>query len=65
VYVDGHPVASISGDPKDPATHWVDAGGQPLTATDLKALKDLFDAFENFQNAVSGLFAPVGTFAGL
>jgi len=65
VYVDGHPVASISGDPNDPAFHWVDAGGQPLTAADQKALKDLFDAFEKFQNAVSGLFAPVSTFAGL
>ena len=65
VDVDGHPVASISGDPTDPATHWVDAGGAPLTAADLTALKDLFDAFEKFQTAVDGLFAPVSTFAGL
>jgi len=65
VSVDGHPVASISGDPTDPATHWVDAGGEPLTAADLQALADLFDAFENFGNTVSNLFAPVGTFAGL
>jgi hypothetical protein len=65
VYVDGHPVASISGDPTNPATQWVDAGGQPLTVADLAALEDLFDAFENFGNTVSNLFAPVGTFAGL
>jgi len=65
VSVDGHPVASISGDPTNPATQWVDAGGQPLTAADLAALEDLFDAFENFGNTVSNLFAPVGTFAGL
>jgi len=65
VYVDGHPVASISGDPTNPATHWVDAGGQPLTVADLAALADLFDAFENFGNTVSNLFAPAGTFAGL
>ncbi|PYP57306.1 MAG: hypothetical protein DMD40_08155 [Gemmatimonadetes bacterium] len=65
VSVDGHPVASISGDPTDPATHWVDAGGEPLTVADLQALADLFDAFENFGNTVSNLFAPVGTFAGL
>ena len=65
VDVDGHPVASISGDPTDPATHWVDAGGAPLTAADLTALKDLFDAFQKFQTAVDGLFAPVSTFAGL
>ena len=65
VSVDGHPVASISGDPTDPATHWVDAGGQPLTAADLAALDALFDAFEHFGDTVSNLFAPVGTFAGL
>ncbi len=65
VYVDGHPVASISGDPTDPATRWVDAGGEPLTVADLAALDDLFDAFEHFGDTVSNLFAPVGTFAGL
>jgi hypothetical protein len=65
VYVDGHPVASISGDPTNPATQWVDAGGQPLTAADLAALGDLFDAFEHFGDTVSNLFAPAGTFAGL
>ena len=65
VYVDGHPVASISGDPTNPATRWVDAGGEPLTVADLAALADLFDAFENFGNTVSNLFAPAGTFAGL
>ena len=65
VYLDGHPVASISGDPTNPATQWVDAGGQPLTAVDLEALGKLFDAFENFGNTVSNLFAPVGTFAGI
>lgn len=63
VYLDGHPVASISGDPA--TAQWVDAGGQPLTAADLIALERLFDAFENFGNTVSNLFAPVGTFAGL
>jgi len=63
VYVDGHPVASISGDPA--TADWVDAGGEPLTAADLQALENLFDAFENFGNTVSNLFAPVGTFAGL
>jgi hypothetical protein len=63
VYVDGHPVASISGEPT--TAQWVDAGGQPLTAADLIALEKLFDAFENFGNTVSNLFAPVGTFAGL
>lgn len=65
VSVDGHPVASISGDPTTPGTQWVDAGGQPLTADDLAALDHLFDALEHFQEAVTGLFAPVGTFAGL
>jgi len=63
VYVDAHPVASFSGDPA--TATWVDAGGQPLTAADLAALGALFDAFENFGNTVSNLFAPVGTFAGL
>ena len=63
VYVDGHPVASISGDPA--TAQWVDAGGQPLTAADLIALEKLFDAFENFGNTLSNLIAPVGTFAGL
>ncbi|HYT64426.1 MAG TPA: hypothetical protein VEL50_11025, partial [Gemmatimonadales bacterium] len=64
VSVDGHPVASIS-DPSAPGTQWVDAGGQPLTLEDLAALDHLFDALEHFQEAVTGLFAPVGTFAGL
>jgi hypothetical protein len=63
VSVDGHPVASISGDPT--TAQWVDAGGQPLTAADLTALGALFNAFENFGNTVNNLFAPVGTFAGL
>jgi len=65
VSVDGHPVASISGDPRDPTTQWVDAGGQPLTLEDLAALDHLFDALERFQLAVQGFFAPVATFAGL
>lgn len=65
VYVDGHPVASISGDPTVPGTQWVDAGGEPLTAADLAALEDLFDALEQFDAAVSSLFSPIGTFAGL
>jgi hypothetical protein len=63
--VDGHPVASIRGDPSLPATQWVDAGGEPLTLQDLAALDALFDAFTNFQLAVEGLFVPIGTFAGL
>ena len=61
----GHPVASISGDPSDPATQWKDAGGNPLTVADLDALDHLFDAFATFQQAVEGLFLPVTTFAGL
>ncbi|HXE84316.1 MAG TPA: hypothetical protein VN513_13405 [Gemmatimonadales bacterium] len=65
VYVDGHPVASITGDPTLPGTQWVDAGGEPLTAADLAALDDLFDALEQFDAAISGLFSPIGTFAGL
>lgn len=65
VYVDGHPVASISGDPSLPGTQWVDAGGEPLTTADLAALDDLFDALENFDSAVLGLVAPAGTLAGL
>ena len=65
VYVNSHPVASINGDPSDPATVWVDAGGEPLTAEDLVALDGLFEAFEDFQEAVAGLFSPIGTFAGL
>jgi hypothetical protein len=63
VYLDGHPVASFSGDPA--TADWVDAGGEPLSAADLVALDRLFDAFENFGNTVTNLFAPVGTFAGL
>jgi hypothetical protein len=62
---DGHPVASISGDPSNPGTQWKDAGGNPLTADDLAALGHLFDAFESFQEAVTGLFAPVTTFASV
>lgn len=65
VFVDGHPVAALNGDPTNPATQWVDAGGEPLTIADLAALDDLFDVLENMHDAVAGLFAPVGTFAGL
>ncbi len=65
VFVDGHPVASINGDPTNQATQWVDAGGAPLTVADLAALDHLFDALENMHEAVAGLFAPVGTFGGL
>lgn len=65
VYQGGHPVASISGNPHDPATQWKDAGGNPLTAADLAALDHLFDAFERFQAALEGLFLPVTTFAHL
>jgi hypothetical protein len=65
VYVDGHPVASIQGDPSNPATRWVDAGGEPLTLEDFAALDALFDAWTNFQLAVQGLFIPIATFATL
>jgi hypothetical protein len=65
VYLDGGPVASLSGDPTSPETQWVDAGGQPLTVQDLAALDDLFDALSQFDAAVSSLFSPIGTFAGL
>jgi len=62
VQVDGHPVASISGDPTLPGTQWVDAGGEPLTLADLAALDHLFDALERFDEAVAGLFNPIETF---
>jgi len=65
VYFDGGPVASISGDPTAPGTEWVDAGGEPLTVEDLAALDNLFDALQQFDAAVSSLFSPIGTFAGL
>ena len=65
VYVDGHPVASIKGDPGLPGTLWVDAGGEPLTLSDMDALDDLFDALERFDEAVSGLFSPIGTLGNL
>jgi len=64
VYFDGGPVASISGDPTLPETQWVDAGGEPLTAQDVAALDDLFDALQQFDAAVSSLFSPIGTFTG-
>lgn len=64
VYLNGHPVASISGDPSLPGTEWVDAGGEPLTVADLAALDHLFDAWEGFQEAVTGLLAPITTFGG-
>ncbi len=64
VYLNGHPVASIDGDPSDPGTEWVDAGGEPLTIADLAALDHLFDAWSSFQQAVSGLLAPISTFGG-
>lgn len=62
VYRNGGPVASISGDLSDPATQWVDAGGEPLTAADLAALDALFDAMEAFELLVTGFFAPITTF---
>jgi hypothetical protein len=65
VYVDGHPVASIEGDPTLPGTQWVDAGGEPLTTADLTALDHLFGALERFDEAVAGLFTPIGTFGNL
>lgn len=65
VYVNGHPVASIDGDPTDPAVQWVDAGGEPLTAADLAALDHLFDVLEQFQIAVENLFLPAATLVQL
>jgi len=65
VYVNGHPVASVNGDPADPATQWRDAGGEPLTVEDLAALDHLFDALERFQEAVAGLFSPFNTLVTL
>ncbi|HTI05007.1 MAG TPA: hypothetical protein VL549_06800 [Gemmatimonadales bacterium] len=65
VSLDGHPVASIDGDPSNPGTQWVDAGGQPLSIDDLAALDHLFAVWEHFQEAVTGLFAPISTFATL
>jgi hypothetical protein len=65
VYVNGHPVASIDGDPTDAGVAWVDAGGQPLTAADLEALDHLFDVMEQFQMAVENLFLPAGTLVAL
>lgn len=65
VSVDGHPVASINGDPTLPETQWVDAGGEPLTLADLAALDHLFDALERFDTAIGSLFAPIATFANL
>lgn len=64
VYRNGGPVASISGDLSDPATQWVDRGGEPLTPADLAALDGLFDAMEAFEFAIGSLFAPMGIFAG-
>lgn len=63
VYFDGGPVASMTGDPN--TAQWVDAGGEPLTDQDVAALDDLFAAVEHFDAAVSSLFSPIGTFAGL
>jgi hypothetical protein len=65
VYLDGHPVAAIEGDPSLPGTQWLDAGGEPLTIEDLDALDDLFEALQRFDEAVSGLFSPLGTLASL
>jgi hypothetical protein len=65
VFVDGHPVASINGDPTTPGTDWVDAGGEPLTVADRDALDDLFAGLESMHEAVAGLFAPAGTFGSL
>lgn len=65
VYVDGHPVASVHGDPSLPGVLWVDAGGEPLTLEDLDALDRLFDGLEAFQEAVGAFFLPVSTLANL
>lgn len=65
VYLDGHPVASITGDPSLPGTLWVDAGGNPLTIEDIDALDDLFAGLQRFDEAVSGLFSPIGTLGTL
>jgi sulfur carrier protein ThiS len=64
VYRNGGPVASISGDLSDPATQWVDAGGEPLTLADRAALDALFDAMDAFVLVVTGFFAPITTFGG-
>ena len=65
VSLNGHPVASIDGDPSNPGTVWVDAGGAPLTVDDLAALDHLFDVWSSFQEAVSGLLAPITTFGSI
>ena len=65
VYVNGHPVASIDGDPTVPGVEWVDAGGEPLTAADLAALDHLFHVLEQFQIAVENLFLPAATLVQL
>ena len=62
VRVNGHPVATISGDPA--TAQWVDAGGEPLTADDLEALEGLENAAENFQEAVNAFFFPIETLFG-
>src|SRR5204862_5987992 len=41
VYLNGHPVASINGDPSQPGTEWVDAGGEPLALQVHDALAQL------------------------
>ncbi|MGH7530263.1 MAG: hypothetical protein ACREMN_07750 [Gemmatimonadales bacterium] len=63
VYANGGVVASVNGDPADPSTEWVDAGGEPLTAQDLEALDRLFEAVGDFQEAMNSVFAPIDTFA--
>lgn len=63
VRVNGHPVATIDGDPATAV--WVDAGGEPLTADDLAALEALDAAAAQFLLVVTSLFSPMGTFFGV
>jgi hypothetical protein len=62
VWVNGHPVASISGE--SGTAEWVDAGGEPLTAEDTTALEGLDAAAGRFQEAVDAMFLPITTFFG-
>jgi hypothetical protein len=62
VWVNGHPVANISGESGTAA--WVDAGGEPLTAEDITALEALDAAAGRFQEAVDAMFSPITTFSG-
>ncbi|MGH7606703.1 MAG: hypothetical protein ACREME_05135, partial [Gemmatimonadales bacterium] len=64
VRANGRTVATISGDPADPGTVWVDAGGEPLTLEDLEALDGLERAAAQVQETVASFFLPVETLVG-